>query len=127
MNKLIIGIDFDGTCVTHEYPRVGSDVGAVPTLKALTDAGHRLILWTMRSGQYLEDARQWFADNDIPLYAANENPEQHEWTSSPKVYAQLYIDDAAFGCPLIYEPGVRPYVDWTAVHIELARRGLIGQ
>jgi len=25
-----ICIDFDGTCVTHEFPKVGKDIGAVP-------------------------------------------------------------------------------------------------
>jgi hypothetical protein len=24
----ITGIDFDGTCVTHDFPRIGQDIGA---------------------------------------------------------------------------------------------------
>ena len=32
---MVIGIDFDGTCVTHEFPFVGIDIGAVPVLKEL--------------------------------------------------------------------------------------------
>ena len=114
---LYIGIDFDGTCVTHEYPRVGKDIGAVPVLKKLTDSGHLLILNTMRSGKELDDAAQWFIDNDIPLYGVNENPSQKSWTLSPKVYAHLYIDDAALGCPLKMDNAVsdRPFVDWEAV------------
>lgn len=32
---MIIAVDFDGTCVTHEFPRVGKDIGAVPVLKEL--------------------------------------------------------------------------------------------
>jgi hypothetical protein len=114
---MYIAIDFDGTCVTHEYPRVGKDIGAVPVLKKLTDSGHQLILNTMRSGKELVDAVQWFADNDIPLYGANENPTQKEWTLSPKVYAHLYIDDAALGCPLMFDHAVsnRPFVNWELV------------
>jgi hypothetical protein len=42
-------IDFDGTCVAHEFPKVGKDIGAVPVLKALVENGHNLILFTMRS------------------------------------------------------------------------------
>lgn len=111
---LYIGIDFDGTCVTHEYPRVGKDIGAIPVLKKLTDSGHLLILNTMRFGKELDDAVQWFIDNDIPLYGVNENPTQKSWTLSPKVYAHLYIDDAALGCPLKMDNAVsdRPFVDW---------------
>ena len=26
---MIIAVDFDGTCVTHEYPNVGKNIGAV--------------------------------------------------------------------------------------------------
>src|SRR6476620_5961835 len=112
-----ICIDFDGTCVTHEFPKVGQDIGAVPVLKELVKNGHNLILWTMRSdkndntgysveipeihnGNFLTDAVEWFKSNDIPLYGIQINPQQTEWTTSPKAYAQLYIDDAAYGCPL---------------------------
>ena len=27
---MIIAIDFDGTCVTDEFPKIGKDIGAVP-------------------------------------------------------------------------------------------------
>lgn len=121
---MYIAVDFDGTCVTHEYPRVGKDIGAVPVLKKLVDSGHHIILNTMRSGKELVDAVQWFADNDIPLYGANENPTQKEWTLSPKVYAHLYIDDAALGCPLRFDRAVssRPFVDWEVVDTYLGSR-----
>jgi hypothetical protein len=111
---MYIAVDFDGTCVTHDYPRVGKDIGAVPVLKKLTDSGHLLILNTMRSGRELDDAVQWFIDNDIPLYGVNESPTQKSWTASPKVYANLYIDDAAHGCPLKMDRTVsnRPFVNW---------------
>lgn len=112
-----ICIDFDGTCVTHEFPRVGRDIGAVPVLKELIANGHNLILFTMRSdkhdnegysveipqvhnGNFLTDAVNWFKENNIPLYGIQENPQQKEWTTSPKAYGQLYIDDAALGIPL---------------------------
>lgn len=40
-----ICIDFDGTCVTHEYPKIGKDIGAVPVLKRLIETGNKLILF----------------------------------------------------------------------------------
>ena len=126
---MYIAIDFDGTCVTHEYPEVGKDIGAVPVLKRLMDAGHKLILNTMRSGNELADAIQWFTDNDLLIYGVNVNPTQKRWTTSPKVYAQLYIDDAALGCPLIMNPDFsnRPYVDWEAVEVYLESGGILNE
>ena len=110
-----ICVDFDGTCVKHEYPQVGGDIGAVPVLRKLTGNGHKIILFTMRDGVELDDAIQWFSENGIPLYGINKNPTQGSWTSSPKAYGQLYIDDAALGIPLIVKEDERPYVDWVKV------------
>lgn len=121
-----ICVDFDGTCVIHEYPEVGIEVpGAVNLLKKLNDAGHNLILFTMRSGKELNDAVQWFKENEIELYGIQENPTQKAWTSSPKAYGQLYIDDAALGCPLVYPIGERPYVDWVLVEFYLKSKNIL--
>jgi hypothetical protein len=99
---MTIAVDFDGTCVKHRYPMVGEDVdGAVSVLKELVRKGHKIILYTTRSGDTLDDAISWFIDNDIELWGINRNPEQYGWSSSPKVFANLYIDDAALGIPLI--------------------------
>ena len=124
MEQIVIAIDFDGTCVTHEYPYIGNDIGAVPVLKELTDAGYRLVLSTMRSGKNEKEAVKWFKDNDIPLYGVNCNPDQKSWTKSPKVYANLYIDDSALGVPLkTSEISVRPFVDWIRVREWLVQEG----
>jgi hypothetical protein len=118
MKRKILAVDFDGTCVRHEYPEIGEDVPhAVEVLRRLTGAGVKLIVWTMRHGKHLdEDAARWFADRGIEVWAFNENPTQMHWTQSPKAYARHYIDDAAIGCPLIYpDDGSRPFVDWFEV------------
>lgn len=121
-----IAIDFDGTCVTHEYPDTGKEIGAYPVLKKLVEKGHNLILFTMRSGAGLENAIQWFLTNGIKLHGIQYNPTQALWTSSNKCYAQLYIDDAALGCPLIYPiGGKRPYVDWKEVEKILTEKEII--
>lgn len=143
---ITINIDFDGTCVTHAFPKVGQDIGAVPVLKKLVAAGHKLILFTMRSNDtfetmdgiktntYLSDAIDWFKQNEIELYGIQTNPTQRLWTSSPKSYAEMMIDDSALGCPLkidlievngqMIEVG-RPYVDWVEVEKILIQKGLI--
>lgn len=114
---MIVAVDFDGTCVEHEYPAVGMDVeGAVDVLRALNKRGHKIILFTMRSGAKLEAAIKWFRDRKIELWGVNENPEQKAWTTSPKVYADIYIDDAALGCPVTFIDGARyPVVNWRKI------------
>lgn len=121
----IFAVDFDGTVVTHEYPEIGKDVGAVKVLKDLVEAKHRIILFTMRSGDELDAAVRWFSDNDIPLFGINKNPEQHTWTKSAKPYAHAYIDDAALGVPLLHVEGKRAYVDWVRVEELLHDRGYL--
>lgn len=114
--KVYIAVDFDGTCTTHCWPKIGKNIGSVAWLKKWMNAGASLILYTMRSGDHLQDAVKWFTQHDLWLYGINVNPDQAEWTDSPKVYAHIYVDDSAFGCPLIYPPsGERPYVDWSKV------------
>ena len=124
---MYIAIDFDGTCVTHDYPRMGKEIGATKVLKRLVEAGHKLILNTMRSDKELQDAVNWFKKNGIELYGVNENPTQKGWTNSPKVYAHMYIDDAALGCPLINAPELsdRQFVDWDSVGRKLIQMGII--
>jgi hydroxymethylpyrimidine pyrophosphatase-like HAD family hydrolase len=122
---MIIAIDFDGTCVTHDYPFVGSDIGAQKIIKEIIKNGHHIILYTMRSGKELSDAVKWFNENKIPLYGVNVNPTQHEWTESPKCYAQLYIDDAALGIPLITTKHSRAFVDWFEVETMLKEIGVL--
>lgn len=120
---LIIAVDFDGTLVEHKFPKIGRSVpGAFEALKILQAEGARLILWTMRSdnreadGPVLTEAVEFCRQNGVEFWGINHNPEQSSWTSSPKAYAQVYVDDAALGCPL-YRPhdGSRPYVDWSFV------------
>ena len=127
VNSMYIAIDFDGTCVTHDYPRIGKDIHAVNVLKRLVANGHKLILNTMRSGKELDEAVNWFKEHNIELFGVNENPTQKSWTASPKVYAHMYIDDAAFGCPLLTVPELsdRPFVNWPWIELKLTQMEII--
>lgn len=113
-NMAIIGIDFDGTCVTDLFPYVGDNIGAASVLRKLADK-NLLILYTVRDGKYLQDAVDWFRYNRIDLYSVNYNPEPV--SSSPKVYCDYYIDDRNIGTPLTD----KGYVDWNKM-LELLRQ-----
>lgn len=128
MVKKIIAVDFDGTIVTHMYPAIGNDVpNAIKVLHKLQEQGTQLILWTMRSGQELQEAVDYCTSKGITFWGINENPAQSEWTSSPKAYAPAYIDDAAIGCPLLPDKSgsERPMVNWREVEAILQRQGIL--
>jgi hypothetical protein len=134
-NSLIFGLDFDGTCTTHDYPIIGKDIGAVPVIKKIIESGHKIMLWTMRGNKpingrdTLGEAIQWFKDNDIELWGINQNPNQQAsgWTNSNKQHANIYIDDAALGTPLItdLELSNHPFVDWVKIEELLIEHNII--
>lgn len=115
--NVTIALDFDGTVVKHHYPRIGEDIPhCVSIMKEYTDRyGVGWILDTMRAGDELDEAVQWFEERGVTLYGIGKDPTQHTWTESTKCYAPLSIDDRNVGTPLIYEAGERPYVDWEAI------------
>lgn len=126
---MYICVDFDGTIVDHCYPEIGAEAPrALYWLRRLQERGAKLILFTMRSdtaigGSMLTDAVDYLQRNGIELYGVNNNPDQQGWTASPKAYADIYVDDAAFGCPLIRPTGFnRPCVDWEKVGPTLMER-----
>ena len=127
MADKIIAVDFDGTIVAHAYPAIGREnPNAFRVLKLLQEQGVKLILWTMRSGPSLTEAFQYCKDNGIEFWGYNENPDQKEWTGSPKAFAQIYIDDAALGCPLIWDQSTnRHMVNWRDIENLLKRKGLL--
>jgi len=126
--RIPICVDFDGTCVEHRFPDIGNDVPhAVETMQRLIAEGFDIILFTMRSGESLIPAVDWFSDHEIPLLGINVNPTQKNWTKSPKAFGRYFIDDAAVGVPLIYPKEGRPYVDWLMVWDEIMVREDIEQ
>lgn len=117
-NMAIIGIDFDGTCVTDLFSYVGDNIGAASVLRKLADK-NLLILYTVRDGKYLQGAVDWFKYNHINLYSVNYNPEPV--SSSPKLYCDYYIDDRNIGTPLTD----KGYVDWNKMLVLLRQKNLL--
>lgn len=97
-----IAVDFDGTIVTHEYPKIGKEIPfATDTLKMLMKDKHRLILWTVREGELLQEAIDWCKDRGVAFWAVNKDypeeiPENNEYYSR-KIKADYFIDDRNIG------------------------------
>lgn len=99
---MTIAVDFDGTIVTHEYPKIGKEIPfAIQTLKMLSAEGHKLILWSVREGHLLEDAVQWCRERGLEFYAVNRDYPEETFDGnssfSRKLKVDLWIDDRQIG------------------------------
>lgn len=99
---MTIAIDFDGTIVTHKYPAIGEEIPfAVETLKILQKNHHKLILWSVREGELLDQAVQWCKDRGLEFYAINRDYPEETTGNNPhfsrKLKVDLFIDDRNLG------------------------------
>jgi len=107
---MTIAVDFDGTIVEDRYPAIGKPVPyAFETLLSLQKKGHRIILWTVREGERLQEAVDFCRSNGLEFYAVNsETPEAWAVDNVPsprKLRADVYIDDR----------GVAGLPEWTTI------------
>ena len=61
---MIYAVDFDGTLCECKYPKIGKP--NMPLIRFLLSEqlkGHKLILYTMREGDSLNDAVNWCSQN----------------------------------------------------------------
>ena len=115
-NKLIIAVDFDGTIVEDAYPKIGKPMlFAFETLKKLQEEGHRLILWTYRYGDRLDEAVKFCEEKGIHFYAVNKSFPEEQFTKdmSRKIHADLFIDDRNIG----------GFFGWGEIYQEIIKSG----
>lgn len=94
----ILAVDFDGTLVSNKFPEIGEpDFVVSSTVKAYQDMGWKIILWTCRTDETLQNAVDFCRETlGIEFDAVNDNlPEVQEYFggSTRKVFANLYWDD----------------------------------
>jgi hypothetical protein len=109
VEQKIIAIDFDGTIVEHDFPRIGKLMPhAKEVINRLHDAGHKIIIWTCRNHTEpnhpdWDDApiprvMEFLRKNGIHFDSINENhPSMGFWLQSRKIFAEIYIDDKNLG------------------------------
>jgi len=99
LESKLIAIDFDGTIVHDAFPDIGQEMPfAFDTLRLLQGEGHRLILWTVRSGSRLTEAVEFCRKNGVEFYAINENFDGEDLgNSSRKLNVDIFVDDRNVG------------------------------
>ena len=97
----IIAVDFDGTLCENKYPEIGKPNSVfIDELKVRKDNGAKIILWTCRVGDKLEQAIDWCRDHGLIFDAVNQNlPEIIESFGGDlrKIFANEYIDNRNVG------------------------------
>ena len=123
-----IVIDFDGTIVEHEFPRIGPlKPNVIAALRQLKADGHYLVLWTCREDHpflsdqsYLSDAVNFMKSHGIEFDAINKSlplEKEGDWrkhTLRRKPHGHIYIDD----CNL----GGLPIDDWDEIYHMINRQ-----
>ena len=106
--RKIIAVDFDGCISMGKWPELGSPnkyiIGALIKEK---ERGSKLILWTCREGEYLQQAVDYCRELGLEFDAVNDNlPERTEnyGCNSRKVVADEYWDDLAIRMGVGYSP-----------------------
>jgi len=92
-NYKFSAFDFDGTIVELEFPKIGAIIeNQVSYMRMLwEDLSNIIIVWTRRSGDYINQMKEFMLKNKIPFDFINENPLFD--TGSRKIFAHEYIDD----------------------------------
>ena len=141
-----IFLDFDGTVVEHEYPKIGRcNYGSIEVIKKLQDAGHRIILNTYRiecEGTHFDDALSVLNDDYWMLLRRQTRMDEFEMTPitewcetkrHPHAWdwetmlstTDIYIDDIAYGIPL--KPACMTtgmMVDWDVLDSQFKEYGI---
>ena len=94
----VYAVDFDGTLnLAKRYPELGEpNMELIEILIKQRAAGDKVILWTCREGQLLDDAVEYCRKYGLEFDAINDNIQENKdrWgNNTRKVFADFYIDD----------------------------------
>lgn len=94
----VYAVDFDRTLnMAEKYPELGEpNVKLIKMLIGCRAAGDKVILWTCREGELLEDAVEYCRKYGLEFDAINDNIQENKdrWgNNTRKVFADFYIDD----------------------------------
>ena len=96
-NYKIIAVDFDGTLCTDKWPEIGKpNEDLIMYLQQHRRNGGKIILWTNRVEERLNEAVEWCKKFGLTFDAVNDNLQDVIDTfgfNSRKVFAHEYIDD----------------------------------
>jgi hypothetical protein len=99
---MIVAVEFDGTIVENDYPKIGKERPmAFLILNEIQFRGNKIILWTRRDGEELNEAIRFCQQNGFHFDAVNieitPNNQFNNQNTSIKLKADVYIDSRNLG------------------------------
>ena len=105
---IVYAVDFDGTLCESVYPGIGApNMSLINHLIKRRKQGNKIILWTCREGERLQEAVDWCKRYGLRFDAVNDNLQElkDEFGNNPrKIAADAYIDDKAVNKPKYHVP-----------------------
>lgn len=102
-NFIVYAVDFDGTLCESVWPGIGTpNMSLINHLIKRRKQGNKIILWTCREGERLQEAVEWCRRYGLEFDAVNSNiPEMIEWygNDTRKIGYDVLIDDKAVNKP----------------------------
>ena len=102
----IYAVDFDGTINLGKYPELGDpNIELIQFLRSRQQAGDKIVLWTCREGERLEEAVEYCRNRGLEFDAVNDNDRENiefYGNNCRKVFAHHYIDDRNMNMEEIY-------------------------
>ena len=110
--SMVVAIDFDGTITKdNDFPH---NIGVLRDgCKEAIDyirERHKVVIWTCRSGEYLEEMVKFLQDNGIAYDGINADI-YHK--TDRKIMADIYIDDKNIFCDAIDWAKIKEYFERT--------------
>lgn len=115
MQPFIVAIDFDGTIAENSEQAVPGQLmpNAREVITWLHNQGCYIIIWTTRSGlDYMAHMYNFLETNEIPYDKVNENADFVTFTTSRKIWADVYIDDR----------GLDTKIDWLQIKEKIRKK-----
>ena len=107
-NFIVYAVDFDGTLCESVWPGIGApNMSLINHLIKRRKQGNKIILWTCREGERLQEAVEWCWGYGLEFDAVNDNiPEMIEWygNDTRKIGYDVLIDDKAVNKPKYHVP-----------------------
>ena len=105
---IVYAVDFDGTLCESVWPGIGApNIALINHLINRRLQGNKIILWTCREGERLQEAVDWCKRYGLRFDAVNDNLQElkDEFGNNPrKIAADAYIDDKAVNKPKYHVP-----------------------